>query len=124
MVGMGGMANQMEQHDGAAGDAASGGMGGGRMGMAGGMGQRRAAKKKGEGRARARTAGTNARQGQKAIDEAKGPTLFDLYFDIVQVKVYGQARFFNAPPADAGGRAEPVRAEAARGRGEARRRQD
>jgi hypothetical protein len=38
---------------------------------------------------------------QKAVEQAKGPSLFDPYFDIVQVTIYGQARFFNPPPADA-----------------------
>ena len=37
----------------------------------------------------------------KAVETAKGPSLFDPYFDIVEVKVYGQARFYNPPPADA-----------------------
>jgi hypothetical protein len=36
----------------------------------------------------------------KKLDKTKGPTLFDPYFDIVQVSVYGQARFFNPPPAE------------------------
>jgi hypothetical protein len=31
--------------------------------------------------------------------DVKGPSFFDPYFDIVQVTVYGQARFFNPPPA-------------------------
>jgi len=35
---------------------------------------------------------------KKAIEEAKGPSLFDPYYDIVEVTVYGQARFFNPPP--------------------------
>ncbi len=37
---------------------------------------------------------------EKAIEQVKGPSLFDPHFDIVQVTVYGQARFFNPPPAD------------------------
>jgi hypothetical protein len=37
----------------------------------------------------------------KAVETAKNPSLFDPYFDIVEVKVYGQARFYNPPPADA-----------------------
>lgn len=37
----------------------------------------------------------------KAVETAKSPSLFDPYFDIVEVKVYGQARFYNPPPADA-----------------------
>jgi len=36
----------------------------------------------------------------KAIEQVKGPSLFDPHFDIVQVTVYGQARFFNPPPVD------------------------
>jgi hypothetical protein len=38
---------------------------------------------------------------KKQEDEAskvKGPSFFDPYFDIVQVTVYGQARFFVPPP--------------------------
>jgi hypothetical protein len=34
---------------------------------------------------------------EKAIEQSKGVTLFDPHFDIVQVTVYGQARFFNPP---------------------------
>ena len=34
------------------------------------------------------------------INEAKGPSLFDPYFDIVEVTVYGRARFFKPPPAE------------------------
>jgi hypothetical protein len=37
----------------------------------------------------------------KAAETAKGPSLFDPYFDIVEVKVYGQARFYNPPPPEA-----------------------
>ena len=43
----------------------------------------------------------SARRGEKAVEDTKGPSLFDPYFDIVQVKVYGQARFFNPPPTEA-----------------------
>jgi hypothetical protein len=35
------------------------------------------------------------------IEKRKGPSLFDPYFNIVQVTVYGQARFYNPPPAEA-----------------------
>jgi hypothetical protein len=35
---------------------------------------------------------------EKAVEEARGPSLFDPFFDIVQVTVYGQARFFLPPP--------------------------
>jgi hypothetical protein len=98
MVGMGGMAAQMMA-------AQQGGMRGGGMAGAGmpgsGVGGQ-TAKKKGLDK-RAEDRGEKREAATKAINEAKGATLFDIYFDIVQVKVYGQARFFNAPPA-----AEPV----------------
>ena len=48
---------------------------------------------------------------KKAVEEAKGPSLFDPYFDIVEVTVYGQARFFNAPPEEP--QPEPSPGEAA-----------
>src|SRR5262245_49654281 len=38
---------------------------------------------------------------EQSAEENRAPSLSDPYFNIVQVKVYGQARFFNAPPADA-----------------------
>jgi hypothetical protein len=41
------------------------------------------------------------------VNEAKGPSLFDPYFDIVEVTVYGQARFFNPPPAEAAAEPSP-----------------
>jgi hypothetical protein len=41
------------------------------------------------------------------INEAKGPSNFDPYFDIVEVTVYGQARFFNPPPAEAAAEPSP-----------------
>jgi hypothetical protein len=45
---------------------------------------------------------SNVRDAQKkAVEQAKGPSFFDPYFDIVQVTVYGQARFFKPPPAEA-----------------------
>ena len=38
---------------------------------------------------------------EEKIEQAKGPSLFDPYFDIVEVTVYGQARFFKPPPVEA-----------------------
>jgi hypothetical protein len=36
---------------------------------------------------------------QKRMEEKQaGPSLFDPYFNIVEVKIYGQARFYNPPP--------------------------
>ena len=47
----------------------------------------------------ARSIGQEDRKKQEeAASKAKGPSFFDPYFDIVQVTVYGQARFFNPPP--------------------------
>ena len=40
----------------------------------------------------------HARKQEEEATKSKGPSLFDPYFDIVEVTVYGQARFFNPPP--------------------------
>jgi hypothetical protein len=50
-------------------------------------------------------------QKEKAVTESQGVTLFDPYFDIVQVTVYGRARFYNPPPA--GPAPEPSSGDAA-----------
>jgi hypothetical protein len=61
----------------------------------------------GMGAAADRKKGTDVRKQNRAEDrkkqeeqasKAKGPSFFDPYFDIVQVTVYGQARFFLPPP--------------------------
>ena len=93
MVGMGGMASQMANMMSQQG-MRGGGMAGAGMPGAGGMGS---AKSKGKD-VRSKDRGDEREAKTKAINEAKGPTLFDMYFDIVEVKVYGQARFYNAPP--------------------------
>ena len=99
MMGMGGqmqsMMNQIQQQ----GMMRGGAMAGAGMGMGGGMGQ--PDKKKQGKNVRDKDVKKEREEKIKAINEARGPALFDVYFDIVQVKVYGQARFFNAPPADA-----------------------
>ncbi|MBV8309721.1 MAG: hypothetical protein JO344_04905, partial [Planctomycetaceae bacterium] len=75
-------------------------------GMMGGMGMRgmgrgpAAPARKGTDK-RSTNRGEVRKEAIKAIETAKGPSLFDPYFDIVEVKVYGQARFYNPPPADA-----------------------
>jgi len=48
---------------------------------------------------------------EKAAAQAKGPSLFDPYYGVVQVTVYGQARFFKPPPVEES--AEPSPGEAA-----------
>ena len=93
MSGYGAMMSQMSQQ------YAMQGMGPG-MGMGGmGMGPAAAARKGTDKRATNR--GEVRKEETKAVVTAKGPSLFDPYFDIVEVKVYGQARFYNPPPADA-----------------------
>ena len=42
----------------------------------------------------------SAKKLQEELEKRKGPSLFDPYFNIVQVTVYGQARFYNPPPAE------------------------
>jgi len=69
-------------------------------GMGMGMGAGAASSRQGTDK-RTTDRGKVRKQETKAVETAKGPFLFDPYFDIVEVKVYGQARFYNPPPADA-----------------------
>ncbi len=114
MVGMGGMASQMQQMQMM--QEQNSRMMGGMANMAGsgsGAGGAPAGKvKKGTDKRREDRKGTRD-QTQKQIESAKGPVYTDAYFDLVQVKVYGQARFFNAPPAEAA--PEPSTSQAATG---------
>jgi hypothetical protein len=76
-----------------------------RMGMMGGMGNMMGAgtntpKRTGKD-VRGKDTKKARKEKQEAAEQAKGPSLFDPYFDIVQVTIYGQARFFNPPPTDA-----------------------
>jgi hypothetical protein len=99
--GYGGMAAQMEQQMGRMG-MMPGGMGMPGMGMMPGMGPMGGGR---EARKGVDIRGKNLKEERKQkleeIEKQKGPTLFDPYFNIVQVTVYGQARFYNPPPADA-----------------------
>ncbi len=114
MVGMGGMYGQMQQmqqmqqqNQRMMGDMANmSAFGGGGSGAPAGK-VKKGADNRGKDRGKART------EKEKAIADAKGPVLNDAYFDIVQVKVYGQCRFFHAPPADA--IVEPSTSQAAAG---------
>jgi hypothetical protein len=93
--GYGGMMGAMQ------GEMASmmrGRMGGGSMGMGGMMGGSSKAQRKGED-VRGKDRAKERDKAGKRREEVKGPSLFDPHFDIVQVTVYGQARFFNPPPA-------------------------
>jgi hypothetical protein len=74
-------------------------MGGGRgsmMGMMGGGAGATAARKGTDKRSVDR--GKKREDEIKAAESSKGLSLFDPYFNIVEVKIYGQARFYNAPP--------------------------
>jgi hypothetical protein len=66
----------------------------------GGMGGSTTAARKGIDK-RTTNRGEVRKEETKAVETSKGPSLFDPYYDIVEVKVYGQARFYNPPPADA-----------------------
>jgi len=50
---------------------------------------------------------------KKTAEAAKGPSLFDPYFNIVELKVYGQARFYNPPPEEPATEPSPGDAAAA-----------
>jgi hypothetical protein len=98
MAGYGGMMGSAQAQMMMRGMAGMGRMGGAMGGMAG-MGRM--------GGAVAERKGTDVRKVNRAEDrkkqeeqasKAKGPSFFDPYFDIVQVTVYGQARFFVPPP--------------------------
>ena len=66
--------------------------------MMGGMGGgHAAAERKGKDVRKENRAEIRKEQEEQA-GKAKGPSFFDPYFDIVQVTVYGQARFFLPPP--------------------------
>jgi hypothetical protein len=112
MMGMGSMGRGMRGYGGLAGDVQSqmmsqmGAMGRGMgMGMGKGMGmgmpggaagtERKGTDVRGEDRAKKR------KNEEDKAKQAKGPSLFDPYFDIVEVTVYGQARFFKPPPVQA-----------------------
>ncbi len=95
MTGFGGMMGSMQnqmQGQAMAQMMRRGGMGGGGMGTAAS-----AARKGTDNRNKDRQ--KEREEAAKAATKTKGPTLFDPHFDIVEVKIYGQARFFNQPPA-------------------------
>ena len=100
MASYGSMMSRMSQQYGMMGGGMMGGMGGGPAAPA-----RKGIDKRSTNRGEVRKEAT------KAVETAKGPSLFDPYFDIVEVKVYGQARFYNPPPADV--EAEPSLGETA-----------
>ncbi len=103
MRNMGGMGGMYARQSSMMGDSYAAMMGGGGM-----MGGGPAAKKGIDARTKDRAAEEKKRQ--EEMKKAAGKSLFDPYYNIVKVTIYGQARFFNPPPAEAP--AEPSQAEA------------
>jgi hypothetical protein len=89
MSGYGGMVGAMQ------GQMAAARMAGAMAGM-GGMGTGSTPTRKGTD-VRSEDRAKKRKEKDKAIEQVKGPSLFDPHFDIIQVTVYGQARFFNPP---------------------------
>jgi hypothetical protein len=85
---------------------------GGKMGEMGGMGGVSGSSKQGTNK-RDQDRGKKRAEETKAVEKAKGPSLFDPHYDILELKIYAQARFYNTPPADAETEAEPSPGEAA-----------
>lgn len=117
MAGYGGMMNAMMRNM-----QGRGGMMGGDMGASmamrnmmgmGGMGAAGAAPARKGVDKRSKNRSEERKEERKAVEAAKGPSLFDPYYDIVEVKVYGQARFYNPPPTDAEIVTEPSPGETA-----------
>jgi hypothetical protein len=94
---MGQMQNQMAMMQRQSMQSQMGSMG--RMGMAGMGGAASAARKGQDNRSVDRV--KKRKEEETKVNESKGPSLFDPYFDIVEVTVYGQARFFQPPPVEA-----------------------
>jgi hypothetical protein len=91
LSGYGGTASQMQNQ--------MMGMRGGMM--MGGMGSPGSGAERKGTDVRAKSRADERKKEEDKLKEAKGPSLFDPYFDIVEVTVYGQARFFKPPPAEA-----------------------
>jgi hypothetical protein len=89
MSGFGGMASQMGSMDRMSRMGPGAAMG---MGVAASTTARKGTDNRTKNRADERKKET------EAVSKSTGPSLFDPYFDIVEVTVYGQARFYNPPP--------------------------
>ena len=115
MTGMGGMMNRMGRGMGGMSGGGYGGAAGGMMEGYGGGGGGGAATKAGIDKRTTNQAKEAAKRAE-AAKKAGGASLHDPYYNIVQVTIYGQARFFNPPPVEAP--AEPSQAEATPAEGE------
>jgi hypothetical protein len=115
-VGMGGMAGyggQMGMMQSQMMMRMRGGMGGmSMMGGMGGMGAGVTPEKKGKD-VRNVDKKKQREETEKALAKAKGPSWFDPHYDIIQVTVYGQARFFLPPPEEPAAEPSPGQSPAA-----------
>ncbi|APW63465.1 hypothetical protein [Paludisphaera borealis] len=117
-MGYGGMSSMMSSMM-ARGGGMRGGPGGDSMGgmssmmssMMGGAGGAAVAEKKGTDQ-RSVDRAKERQEAEKAIESIKGTSLFDPYFNILELTVYGRARFYNQPPADIEAPASPGDADA------------
>jgi hypothetical protein len=98
MSGYGGMSGMMM--------GGQGMMMGGMMGRMSGMGGGLTTARKGTDVRKVDRAKDRKTQ-EELASKSKGPSFFDPYFDIVQVTVYGQARFFQPPPQDESSQQQP-----------------
>jgi hypothetical protein len=76
------------------------------MGGYGGMGGMNTPERKGVDK-RGVDRGKKKEEEIKAVESSKGLSLFDPYFDIWEVKIYGQARFYSPPPEGPAGETSP-----------------
>ncbi|MGO9599407.1 MAG: hypothetical protein ACLP7Q_15565 [Isosphaeraceae bacterium] len=65
-----------------------------------GMGGAAASSRQGTNK-RDRDRGKQREEEAKSVESAKGPSLFDPHYNVVVVRIYGQARLYKSPPADA-----------------------
>ena len=111
MKGMGGYGgNYMRSMRGMMDAGAMAAMSGSAMGYGGPMGGGAAAERKGVDK-RSEDVAKKHREQEQAVKKSGATALHDPYYNIVEVTVYGKARFFNPPPTDAP--AEPSQSEAA-----------
>jgi hypothetical protein len=99
MMGYGGYGGMASSYAGMMSRMMMGGKGGmGEMMMMQGMqGAGSAAARKGTDK-RATDRSKTRTEEKKSAESAKGPSRFDPHYDIIEIKVYGQARFYNVPP--------------------------
>jgi hypothetical protein len=110
MMGMGGYGGMAASYSSMMSRMMMGGKGGmGEMmmrGMQGAGGMGGAPERKGTDK-RATDRGKTRKEEIKTAESAKGLSLFDPHYNIIEVKVFGQARFYNTPPPEPATEASP-----------------